>query len=187
MAIKNSADLLIENDSVVTDQTAPETITPATLGGVLNLDIIESMYNRLDDDPATGQNTVENPTGMTGGTMLLMGLGCAFTPGSSGLVLVSYAGEYTSAFTGNNTRINLWTGTGAPPANGATASTAPGAVQRTDRPLKATSATDRMAFAGSTILTLVKGTTYWIDLGCSNNNNSAVQLFNVSLTALEKI
>jgi len=50
MSQKTTAQLLIDNNAVVTSQTAPESITPTTLGALL-LDMIESMYNREDDAP----------------------------------------------------------------------------------------------------------------------------------------
>lgn len=51
MAAKNTADLLAENLAVVTSQTAPESITPATLGGVELKNIIESLWNKVDWNP----------------------------------------------------------------------------------------------------------------------------------------
>ena len=50
MSVKNSADLTTENNSNVTNQTTPESITAALLGGANLQDIIDSMYNRLDDE-----------------------------------------------------------------------------------------------------------------------------------------
>lgn len=53
MAEQNEAGLLADNASIITGQTAPDSITPATLGGLL-ADIIESMYNRVDGIDVSG-------------------------------------------------------------------------------------------------------------------------------------
>ena len=47
MALKNTADLTTENSSEIISAVAPESITPAVLGGNIQ-DIIDSMWNKAD-------------------------------------------------------------------------------------------------------------------------------------------
>jgi hypothetical protein len=49
LSAKSKSDLTTENNNVVVSQSFPDSITPATLGGVLLQDIIDSMWNKVDD------------------------------------------------------------------------------------------------------------------------------------------
>jgi hypothetical protein len=72
LTILNQADLTTENNSVVVSQTAPDTITPTTLGGLLQ-DIIDSMINQIDQivNGSTLTTIINNAvsTALTGQTL----------------------------------------------------------------------------------------------------------------------
>lgn len=306
MSAKSKSDLTTENNNVVVSQSFPDSITPATLGGVLLQDIIDSMWNKVDDlltlpprsltkaalaaeigasslndkqwilitdrndgnplfvcsqltnkispygiwvkagvplavimdypnghDGETNpfiavfdenqklnlpkqiviadgsqsdnavltcdsngkstwkkavfaQSNVENPSGMSGTGMKYMGLNVPITPAKTGNVLISVSGEYTSGTTVDTTRINIITGTGSPPSNGTDLLIPSGVTVRKILNLLASSSTLRIPFSASCIISLAVGTTYWIDLGLIAEDGSAVQIFNVSLTAIEQ-
>lgn len=129
--------------------------------------------------------SVENPAGMSGAVMLLMGLNTVITPGKSGNVLINISGEYTSSDTSGDTRINLYTGTGSAPSNG-TSIVGPALTIRKQLLLRSPSATLRSSFAISIIVPLTVGVAQWIDIGLSNAATGAVQVYNISLTAFEQ-
>lgn len=306
MSAKSISDLTTENSNVVVSQSFPNSITPATIGGVLLQDIIDSMWNKVDDlltlpprsltkaalaaeigasslndkqwiqitdrndgnplfvcsqltnkispygiwvkagvplavimDYPNGyegetspfiavfdenrklnlpqqiviadgtqsdnavlscdsngkskwkkavfaQSGVENPAGMSGTGMKYMGLNVPITPKKTGDVLISVSGEYTSGTTVDTTRINIITGTGSPPSNGTDLLVPSGVTVRKILNLLASSSTLRIPFSASCIVSLTVDTTYWIDLGLLAVDGSAVQIFNVSLTAIEQ-
>lgn len=185
MSVKSKSDLTTENTNLVVSQINPESITPATLGGSLIQDIIDSMLNSVDDNPVYGNNTVANPAGMSGVNMKLMGLGTIITPNRTGNILIQFSGEYVSDTTSLVTRFDLWTGTGSPPANGTGIIGPPSITLRGIWEYLAPSATLRNRFAQSVVIALTKGVSYWVDLGIVNANAGSVQLYNVSLTAFE--
>jgi hypothetical protein len=123
---------------------------------------------------------------MSGTGMKYMGLNVPITPAKTGNVLISVSGEYTSGTTVDTTRINIITGTGSPPSNGTDLLIPSGVTVRKILNLLASSSTLRIPFSASCIISLAVGTTYWIDLGLIAEDGSAVQIFNVSLTAIEQ-
>lgn len=125
---------------------------------------------------------VTNPTAMTGALELMMGLGGTTTPSKSGIVSLNISGEYISNDIVDETYLNIRTGTGVAPVNGAAAT---GTLQQTNKRV-ASSGTLRIPFALNMTLALSVGVAYWIDLGIYNLQGTAVQLFNISISTIEQ-
>lgn len=103
------------------------------------------------------------PTGNVSTTAKMMGLAFAFTPDSTGRVLVVFAGMcFNSTAIGSGTSITGKFGTGTAPVNGAaSAGTTFGIQQR----FIASTVAGKQGFTCMAIISgLVAGTAYWFDL-----------------------
>lgn len=127
------------------------------------------------------QGGVIQPASIPNGPALMLGLGGAITPGKSGKVMITIAGEYVSGTTAVNTNFSVRTGSSATPVNGDAAT---GTTQITTS-RHATSATERQSFSITVIAALTPGIAYWIDMSVSNNGGGATDLFNTTISAIE--
>ncbi len=244
MPAKSKADLTTENAAVVTGQSTPESITPATLGGALLQDVIDSMWNKTDDvnvsqlnndanyiasgdavggdlggtlpnpsvekilgntipanavgvlknngagilswetsAPANSQSAILNPFAMSGSSAVMMGLAGAITPVKTGTILLMISGEFTSDDDAVNATFTTKMGTGVAPNNGdaITGTTKQVNLRQPSDPA------DKIPFYFNVVVTLLTpNTTYWIDVAVKNASGGAVQLYNVSISAIEQ-
>lgn len=134
------------------------------------------------------QFTPGNPAATSSTTLVMMGLGStlAYTPASSGLVLITVGGVFFTNTAAVSVTLTGRYGTGAVPGNGAAVQGTrwPGAA---DPVLSATTAIGvGDPFAFTAILTLVKGTTYWFDLALATANAAdAAVLSNLAASIAE--
>jgi hypothetical protein len=135
--------------------------------------------------------TPSNPTGLgTVGTDQMFGLSNqggtqigAFTPKSTGTVLIVFSGTANNTTSGSGIRAQLYYGTGTAPVNAAaTTGTACGG-----RPtLVTTAATAQVSFNLVCIATgLTIGTAYWFDAAGSPLTSGTGQIFNLTAVAAE--
>lgn len=126
------------------------------------------------------------PTGTTSlnPTHVMMGIGLAFTPKSTGNFIFSLHGTGTNSVAGSGFNARLRYGTGTPPTNGAAeagtlvaGSTSAGDVGA------ANDVSNANSFAFVSDLTV--GTTYWLDISLSARTSGIAALNPALLTALE--
>lgn len=125
--------------------------------------------------PLTGLATMaqpSNPSGTTSATAVMMGLGvttCRFTPTYSTRMYVSIDGVVGNATALGNTGTGGRYGTGAGPANGAAAT---GSGIGNSQTITSSTANALVPFNITGIITVVPGTTYWVDLTLSSSNGA---------------
>lgn len=137
-------------------------------------------------------STPTAPAATASTTLVMMGLGTnatgtpwAFTPLSSGKVLVNVTGLVTTATAVATATFGGRFGTGTAPINGAAVSGTRfgGAGDSTTRPQSAGAA---VPFALTAVLSLTAGTTYWFDLALDTNAGAdAASVSDVSISIIE--
>ena len=118
---------------------------------------------------------------------VMMGLGVTFTPKATGKVLVRVGFMVGNQTASVSNAVSGQYGTGAPPANGAalTVTVFPQGVM-TYKPATATQNLENYGEAIGTLVGLVVGTTYWVDLALATGAGAdAAQVGNVMVTIQE--
>ena len=157
-------------DGTLGDLSASGSILNATIDGSLSSNAPILKLNFVSSTPI-------NPTGTANGSQVMAGLAVAFTPHSSGrvLVIVSMTLYNTTAGDGAQAQIRYGTGTAPTNAAAATGTTAGNVVSATS--------SGANAFVGGVCSTVVSGlsvgTAYWFDLG-----ENAIAGGTASLTAI---
>lgn len=133
------------------------------------------------------QSASSNPAGTTNTTGVMMGLAVSFTPKSavgSGNVLIHITGDcFNATAIADGGKIQIRTGTGAAPINGAALTGTSVGSQVTF--IQATTA-DKYPFSLSAIVTgLVLGTAIWIDVSLAAVTGGTATIENVSVCAVE--
>lgn len=131
---------------------------------------------------ANYQSVVLNPAAVSGAGGKMLGLAGAITPSKSGILVITISGEYLSDSTVFTTDLSVRIGTGTAPANGAAVS---GTIIQTTNRL-ASSSTLRIPFSTNVTITGSPGTPYWIDMSAGTSGGGTVQLFNVSISSIER-
>lgn len=134
------------------------------------------------------QLTPAGPGATASTTLVMMGLGStlAYTPASTGLVLITVGGQFFTNTAAVGVTLTGRYGTGTPPVNGAavTGTRWPAAADPTFG--AATTTTAGNPFSFTAMLALVKGTTYWFDLALATANAAdAAVLGNLFATIAE--
>lgn len=132
------------------------------------------------------------PASTVSATLVMMGLGTnttgtpwAFTPKSSGVVLVTVTGLVTTATAVATATFGGRFGTGAAPVNGAAVSGTRfgGAGDSSTRPQ---SAGAPVPFALTAVISLIAGTAYWFDIALDTSSGSdAASVSDVSISIFE--
>lgn len=133
---------------------------------------------------ATSHSEPSAPTGTSASFPAeMVGLAGSITPATSGKVLVVISCDAKISSAGSSISIRLRYGTGSAPANGdSLTGTAIGAF----RTVQATTANYTMAMSVNAVITgLSVGTAYWLDLQASQVNGGTINLYNVSISAIE--
>lgn len=143
-------------------------------------------FNALNPNAASAAFKPANPAASASITLVMMGIGAiaAYTPASSGKVLIMVTCDHQTATAGVNNSVAGRFGTGVAPVNGAAVTgTRFGGSQ--DAVLGANTGTNRV-FACIDILSLVAGTAYWFDLAASTTNAAdSVTITNISVVIIE--
>jgi len=164
--------------------TATYPATAGTAGNMLRSD----GTNFVSTAVTTAQSTPANPTGTTSTTGVMMGLAGSITPARSGIVLINISGTVTnSASVSNGASVQIRTGTGTAPANGAAlAGTAQGSAVRMLNPSDTRGGTITVPFSANAIVTgLAVGTAVWIDTGVAAITGGTATISNVSISVNE--
>ncbi len=129
---------------------------------------------------------VNNPTGTTSASMVMMGCGQTFTPARSGNLFLLFSTRMFSSVVGDELLVQMSYGTGTPPANGA-AVTGTQAGPRMSAIAVSTGGTGAPQDMIPAILTgLSVGTTYWFDAAVERSAGSGtVGLSQPNFTILE--
>ena len=129
---------------------------------------------------------VNNPTGTTSASMVMMGCGQTFTPARSGNLFLLFSTRMFSSVVGDELLVQMSYGTGTPPANGA-AVTGTQAGPRMSAIAVSTGGTGAPQDMIPAILTgLSVGTTYWFDAAVQRSAGSGtVGLSQPNFTILE--
>ena len=133
------------------------------------------------------QATPADPTGTTSTAGVMMGIAGVIIPQFSGRVLVVVTGNLTNntGTAGNGAKVQIRTGTGTAPINGASlAGNAAGSMQTSV--LERAIANDLQTFAVSAIITgLALTTPIWIDLSLAAIVAGTALAKNISISAVE--
>src|SRR5579883_589651 len=146
---------------------------------------------QLVGSTTTAQSSVYNPTGMSGTSAKMMGIGsggggATFTPAISGRVLIITATEYNST-NGEGGQIQICYGSGAAPSNGTAApggGTAVGPIVK-GQPNGAPHQETIPMMSVVAVTGLSVGTTYWVDVSLASTSASTTTLSNVTVTTVE--
>jgi hypothetical protein len=134
------------------------------------------------------QKTPANPAQSASVTGVMMGLSASITPVVSGKIMIIISGDIKTIVSANNHggSVQIRTGTGTPPLNGATASTS-GTAQGGLVTFYQTNDDMRFPFSLNAIVSsLTLNTAYWIDVSLSTTdtgNPSIIQ--NISISVVE--
>ena len=129
-----------------------------------------------------------NPTGTTSATLVMMGVGgtVAYTPTSSGKVVISVSGALTMATTIGNSILGGRYGTGTAPINGA-AVTGTRWGNAADMNIRAvtTGVNGGIAWSLDDILSLTANTAYWFDIALSSSAGGTAAVLSVGFAIFE--
>lgn len=129
------------------------------------------------------QSSPSNPAGTTSATAVMMGLGAAITPFSTGRVLLLISGSIFNLGIGQGAKAQLSYGTGAAPTNGAalTGTQVGGAP-----PFVSGTVADKVPFMLNAVVSgLTKKTPIWVDLAVSAQTAGTATVSDLSVTLVE--
>ena len=168
-------------NNVYSTATYPD--TAGTAGNILRSD----GTNFVSTAVTTAQATPANPTGTTNTTGVMMGLAESITPVRSGKILITISGNMTNGTTTDGAQVQIRTGTGTAPANGAALTgTAQGGLVRMLNPSDTRGGTITVPFSTNAIVSgLVAGTAVWIDAALAAITGGTASIANVSVSVVE--
>jgi hypothetical protein len=136
---------------------------------------------------ATHQSTPADPTTTTSTTGVMMGLAGSITPSKSGTILIVISGDIDNNTSGDGAQVQIRTGTGAAPANGAALTgTTRGGLVKVLTPTNNAGTTARVPFALNCLITgLTVGTAYWIDISLAAITGGTARVRDISISATE--
>jgi hypothetical protein len=143
--------------------------------------------NIIPNTPATYQASPANPTTTTSTTGVMMGLAGTITPAKSGTVMIIISGDYDNAKGDNGCAVQIRTGTGTAPANGAALTgTARGGLVTMNVIASNGTTTNRTPFTCNCLITsLTVGTAVWIDISLAAVVGGTARARNISISAIE--
>ncbi len=160
--------------------TAPKTVAAMTTGQVL--------YGVTGADPVPGQAALThsspvNKTGNATATFKMNGLAATITPVVTGRVIFTITGFVSNDTNGDAVTLKMSYGTGAAPANAATAT---GTIITATQVYTSTSAGIQQGFSLTSIATgLTLNTAVWFDLQIANVTGGTASAFGIDCTAVE--
>lgn len=133
--------------------------------------------------PQISFTTPADPATTTSTTGVMMGLAGAITPQVTGRIRVQICGDMDSTISGDGAQVQIITGTGTAPTNGAALTgTAVGSLTK----LQVASTTNRTPFCVSAIVTgLTLGTAIWMDISLAAITGGTARVRDISITAFE--
>jgi len=161
--------------------TATYPATAGTAGNILRSD----GTNFVSTPVTTAQSTPADPSTTSSTTGVMMGLAGSITPARSGTILIVISGDIENSTEYYGAQVQIRTGTGAAPANGAALTgTARGGLVKIINDSSPTQA--RHAFSTNAIVTgLTAGTAVWIDVGLAAISGGTARIRNISISAVE--
>lgn len=139
----------------------------------------------VDRAPASVTATSAAPSGTTSATAVMMGLGATatITPVKSGRVLFTVSGQVANNTAGDGATLDLRTGTGTAPTNGAAVT---GTLRGLAQTVTSVSAAQKSGFTVSAVVTgLTLNTAVWFDLSLLRVTGGTATLTGITATALE--
>lgn len=136
---------------------------------------------------ASARFSPANPASTVSLTLVMMGVGAtvAYTPATTGIVLVTLTGWVNIAVATNQITVGARYGTGTAPVNGA-AVTGTRFGSNTDLVCSPPAVTKYMSSPFTDILTLTPATAYWFDLALATSNaGDAVSAISITATFVE--
>ncbi len=127
-------------------------------------------------------SAILNPAAISGSGGKMLGLAAVITALVTGECTIIISGEYVTDTLAQNVNLIIKTNTGTPPANGDAITG--GTVQVNHR--LPSSDTLRIPFSLNAYAGIGLGAAQWFDIALSNDAAGTVQLFNVSVTIVEK-
>lgn len=116
---------------------------------------------------ATNQTTFASKNNSSNGSITMLGIAGAITPGKTGTIMITIAGYITAGSSSYTNGFQIYTGTGSAPTNGA-------AVTGTARGSQSSANQDIAGAVPFALVALVTGltpaTAYWIDIGATVNS-----------------
>lgn len=165
-------------------QTAVNSLITALGAGVAGQVFLGTPSAIAWGTPARTQSTPANPTATTSATQVMMGLAGTITPAVTGNVLITVCGfTQIQTATANQNTIQVRTGTGTAPVNGAaaTGTTRGAAIQ-----INSAAVGYYNAFSITTYVTgLALATAVWIDLGLAVAGGFSTSVLGLTVTAIE--
>jgi hypothetical protein len=156
---------------------------------VTDISTAAGVWDFLPSEGANYQATPSDPSTTTNTTGVMMGLAGSITPVKSGKVLFIISGDIDNSGTGNTAQVQLRTGTGSAPTNGAalTGTTRGGLVRVTNPTVALSSPVIRAPFSVQGVATgLTLGTAVWIDVGLAATGGGTARIRNISISAVEQ-
>ncbi len=141
--------------------------------------VIDKDYNNT----GSAQSSPSNPTGTTSTTAVMMGLAGAFTPKSTGRVLIMLSGDIKNSTSTDGATVQLAYGTGAAPANAAAAT---GTTVGGKPAFVAAANNQTVPFSVQAVVSgLTLGTAIWIDAQVAAVTGGTASIENLSLSVQE--
>lgn len=180
-----SSRLLVQNPGATFNYTVAG--SAITAGRTLTLPLT-TQTETLAVQPVVLQSSPTNPTGTTSTTGVMMGIAGAITPVVTGRVFIMISGTLNNTTGDAGAQVQLRTGTGAAPANGAalTGTTRGGPVKGQATSSGATTTPLITPFSCNAIVTgLTVGTAIWIDVELAAITAGTATVTGLSLSAYE--
>lgn len=157
-------------------------ITSGT-GAVLNTDWV-AVYTAVQSSPGASSNTTSAaPTGTASTTAVMMGIAGSITPTSTGRVTFTISGQMANNTVNDGATVQLRTGTGTAPTNGAALTGTQRGVSQTHTSLVAA---DTAGFSITVTVTgLTLGTAVWIDAALAAVTGGTASITGVTINAVE--
>jgi hypothetical protein len=135
--------------------------------------------------PGFAQGLNQNPTGTASTTGVMMGLGLAFTPKTSGFAYMLAKGAVANSVSGDGANVGVRYGTGTAPTNGAACT---GSTAGTGQIVTAAANGQKMALnTGGFVSAMTLGTAYWVDLCVLAVTGGTATVTNLDLSAREML
>jgi hypothetical protein len=161
-------------------------VVPTAAVNTNTAQVANTAFVMSEINKSTFQAQPADPTPTTSAAGVMMGLAGSITPSRSGKVMVTISGDMDVAGANNAMRAQIYTGTGAAPANGAALT----GTARGSNPQQTNgggAGIVRTPFSCQSIITgLAIGTPVWLDLAVSSVGGVAsARVRNISITAVE--
>lgn len=136
----------------------------------------------------TGTSVAEpaDPATTASGTGVMMGLALSFTPKRTGRMLLKFNGDTDNTTSNDGTLIQIRTGTGAAPANGAALTgTTRGRLIRSNNNTALAGGWNILPVSSHRYENFTVGTTYWLDISLATVGGGTARVRDIEISAIE--